>query len=238
MNILVTGGASGLGKSITLAFLQKKENKVYFTYSSSNESARIIEKEFSNAAAFCCNFKDETTVEKFIGQIDDMELDVLVNNAYVGEPIQSYFHRTNFKVFDEDFKFNVLPTIKITQKVLEGFKKRKSGKIITVLTSFLHGKRPLGSSSYTSMKAYLLELSKGWSHEYIKYGITSNTISPSFMLTSLNKMVDERIIESLKDSNPLGQLLSPKEVAEIIVSCCSYSKHFNSVDLIIDSSTI
>ena len=238
MNVLVTGGASGLGKAITLAYLRNKEHNVYFTYSKSNVSAKEIVAEFKNAFAYQCDYTDSASVKNFAQQIEELELDLLVNNAYVGNPIQSYFHRVPETVFAEEFKFNIIPTIQITQKVLEGFKRRRSGRIITVLTSFLHSKRPLGSSSYTSMKAYLFELAKGWSHEYIKYGITSNTISPSFMQTDLNNAVDGRVIKSLEDSNPLRTLLSPDEVADIIVSSSSYSKHFNGVDLIIDSNKV
>ena len=35
MNILVTGGSSGLGKSIVEKFCSNKKNKVYFTYNNS-----------------------------------------------------------------------------------------------------------------------------------------------------------------------------------------------------------
>jgi len=43
MNILITGGASGLGEAITKQLASISSNNVYFTYSKSADQARSIE---------------------------------------------------------------------------------------------------------------------------------------------------------------------------------------------------
>ena len=75
------------------------------------------------------------------------------------------------------------------------YKKKRKGKIITILTSFLLNSPPIGSSSYVANKAYLKSLTKSWANENIKFNVTSNTISPSFMQTNFTSDVDERIID-------------------------------------------
>ena len=66
----------------------------------------------------------------------------------------------------------------------------------------------------------------------------SNTISPFFMLSELDNGIDDRIIESLENSNPLRELLPVKAFADVIKSMCSYTNHVNGIDQIIDSNKI
>ena len=47
MNVLITGGASGLGAAITRILAADAANKIYFTYCSSSEAAKQLEEEFS-----------------------------------------------------------------------------------------------------------------------------------------------------------------------------------------------
>ena len=65
----------------------------------------------------------------------------------------------------------LIPTILITQSVLNDFRKKKKGKIITILTSFLLNTPPIGASTYVANKAYLGSLVKSWATENIKFNI-------------------------------------------------------------------
>jgi 3-oxoacyl-[acyl-carrier protein] reductase len=87
-------------------------------------------------------------------------------------------------------------------------------------------------------KVYLSELSRNWAHENIKYNIVSNTISPFFMLSELDNGLDDRIIESLENSNLLRELLPVKAFADVIKSMGSYTNHVNGFDQIIYSNKI
>ena len=63
MNILITGGASGLGEKITKNLLQNKNNTVYFTFNSSKENANKISSEYSNSKAINCDFNNLISVK-------------------------------------------------------------------------------------------------------------------------------------------------------------------------------
>jgi len=217
MNILITGGASGLGEAITRNFAKDSDNKVYFTFHASDEKAKAIENDFPNAAGLRCNFKNAEDVASLQSKLSELNLDVLINNAYSGEPIKTYFHKIDADVFATEFQDNLIPTIKITQAAIASFRKKKSGKIITVLTSFLLNTPPTGSAVYLANKAYLASLVKTWATENGKYNITSNSISPSFMLSGLTKDVDERVIEQMVESHPLKKLLTLQETADAVL---------------------
>ena len=49
MNILITGGASGLGEAIVRLLANDSKNTIFFTYSNSQLSAKKIELDFKNA---------------------------------------------------------------------------------------------------------------------------------------------------------------------------------------------
>ncbi|MNX50464.1 3-oxoacyl-[acyl-carrier-protein] reductase FabG [compost metagenome] len=237
MNILVTGGASGLGEAITRILARDSDNTVYFTYSNSAANAQKIEFEFSNTVSVKCDFKNSSEVQSLVNKIDDLKLDVLINNAYCGSPITTYFHKIPEDTFSSEFMFNIMPTILITQAVINSFRKKKKGKVITILTSFLLNTPPLGASSYVANKAYLGSLVKSWATENAKFNISSNAISPSFMQTNLTSDVDERIIEQIVNDHPLKKILTVEEVAESVLFLTNASSQINGVDIVLNAGT-
>jgi 3-oxoacyl-[acyl-carrier protein] reductase len=235
MNILITGGASGLGEAITRILAKDANNIVYFTYSNSEFNARKIESDFGNAYSIKCDFKDSESLKSLTSKIKILELDVLINNAFSGDFLKSHFQKILPNDFLTDFKNNLIPVIEITQEILNNFRKKKSGKIITVLSSALIDLPPIGSSVYVANKAYLEKLTKVWAAENVKYNITSNSISPSFMQTKLTSEVDERIIEQMLDNHPLKKLLTVEEVAETVLFLTNASSHINGIDIVMNS---
>jgi NAD(P)-dependent dehydrogenase (short-subunit alcohol dehydrogenase family) len=235
MNILITGGASGLGEAITRLLAKDKNNKVYFTYTNSKVNANKIEFEFDNAISIKCDFKDIESVKSLTNKIDQLNLDVLINNAFTGSFLKSHFHKILVDDFFMDFKHNILPNIEITQETIKNFRKKKSGKIITILTSALLDLPPIGSSVYVANKAYLKKLTEVWATENIKFNITSNSVSPSFMQTKLTSEFDERIVEQMKSDHPLKKLLTVEEVAETVLFLTYASKQINGLDIILNS---
>ncbi len=234
MNILITGGASGLGAAITRVLASDSANKIYFTYFRSSDKAKKLGSEFPNTQAICCNFLEEADLQALITQIDSMDLDVLINNALCGLT-QAHFHKQSPDTFTNSYKSNVLPTLLITQKAILKFRKKKFGKIITILTSYLL-KPPIGMSEYIANKAYLASMSKSWAIENAKFNISSNCVSPSMLRTDLTKDIDERIIDELIKKHPLKKLLAPEEVASEVLALVNSSQHINGTNRIINAA--
>jgi len=236
MNILVTGGASGLGEAITRKLASVNLHKVNFTYNDSIENARKIENEFSNAKGFACDFKDPKKLSNLVGMMQNMDLDVLINNAITGM-IKKRFHEIKTLEFINGFQHNVMPIITITQQAIVIFRRKKFGKIINILTSALINKPPVGWSEYVASRAYLASLSKSWAVENANFNITSNSISPSLMRTGLVSDIDERVIEDIISKSPLKRLLKLEEVAEAASFLVNAYQHINGINLVINSAS-
>jgi len=235
MKILITGGASGLGESITRTLAKDANNTVYFTFSKAVAKAQQLTAELKNTVAIACDFADENTVKTLAEKITELDLDVIIHNAYSGDYLKTHFHKIEADDFLTDFSINVMPVVTLTQAVIHTFRKKKSGKIITVLTSALVDAPPVGSAVYTSNKAYLAKLTQVWANENARFNITSNSVSPSFMETAMTSSTDERVKEQMIESNPAKRLLTTEEVAEAIRFLVNDATQINGQDFVINA---
>lgn len=234
MNILITGGTGGLGSEIVKILAQNTSNRVFFTYSKSLDKALSLCELNTNTESFHCDFSNPNSVEDFIDKISTIEIDVLINNAAIGFDKQ-YFHKLDHNVFLQSYQQNIIPTIQITQAFLVKARKRKFGKIINIISSANVNTPPIGWSEYVANKAYLQSLSNSWATENIRFNVTSNSISPSFMLTDLTSNTDSRIVEQMLENHPLKRILSPVEVAEAVLFYSKCSQQINGTNLVINA---
>lgn len=239
MNILITGGTSGLGKA-AVELLIKDGHKVFFSYLATEEFttvAKDMEATYDNVKAVPLNFCEPESVDCFCNQLKGWDIEVLVNCTYVGKPQNTYFHKTIPEDFVKSFEHNIIPTVKITQAVIEVMKKKKFGKIINIITEAVMGLPPMGYTLYACNKAYLMKLSDVINKEYTRYNITCNCILPAYMQTNF-AIVDERILEQMQQEHPLKKLLTVDEVAQTIKFFVDASQQVNGVKLPINAGTL
>jgi NAD(P)-dependent dehydrogenase (short-subunit alcohol dehydrogenase family) len=232
MNILITGGSSGLGESLVRKLFS--QHQVYFTYAKSTEKALKLESDCPGAKAFSCDFTRSESVQDFIQHMESFDLDILINNAYVGME-KNQFSKISIDHLQLSFNQNIVPALIITQEALKSFRKKRFGKIINVLSSAMLGKPSVGWSEYIANKAYLMAMSRSWASENSRYNITSNSISPGFMKTAFTQDTDERVIEQMVMNNPLGRLLTPEEVTDAFIFLIQCSQQVNGINLSLDN---
>lgn len=237
MNILVTGGTGGVGHATVERLAQDAENHVWFTYRSSEDKAREMTDRHANTTAFRCDQTKAEDVERLCKAIAGWNLDALVNNAWTGTPEGVRFSKTDTASLAQSFAWNVMPIMAVTQAATTSFRKKKDGRIVTVLTTALVGVPPLGYGRYGAEKAYVAQMARTWAREYVKMGIVSNCVSPDFMQTAFTADTDSRIVEQMTEGHPLRQLLKPEQVAEVIAGLLHAPKHVNGVNIPINAGT-
>lgn len=235
MNILITGGASGLGKSITETLAASyPDAKVFFTYNSSEEAAESIEKSLKNTIALKLNFKEKQSIDELADKIASLNIDVLIHNALTGLRL-NHFHKVDSEEFLRDFEENIYPVLKITRSFIKISRVRKSGKIITILSSAVSGIPVTGLSGYIAEKKYILSMSKSWASENVQFNIQSNCISPGFMDTPLNNKIDLKTKEQLILAHPLKKLLTTGEVADVVKFLVSASSNLSGQNIFLNN---
>lgn len=235
MNFLITGGASGLGNTITRVIATAFPNaNVYFTYYASEQKAKELMSISDKVKGIQCDFTSNNDVAAICKLISDTDIDVLVNNALTGLQ-KNYFHKTPMSALTAGFTTDILPVLQITQAFLLQARKKKFGKIITILTAGLLNTPPIGWSVYLANKAYLQAMHRSWATENIAFNITSNCVSPDFMLTPLHSETDERVIENMIAQHPLKKLLTTDEVAQTVLYICNASQQLNGQNIILNA---
>ncbi|MBR0264053.1 MAG: SDR family oxidoreductase [Prevotella sp.] len=235
MNIIITGGSSGLGKALLEVCAASAEDQVMFTYCRHEDEAQALAGRFANVRAVQVDFSDEASVKSFAEMIAAEPVDVLVNNAYAGSPQGVHFHKTDPDDYAKAFETNVMPVIRITQACVAGMRKRKFGKIINIITSYVMDVPPTGFSVYTATKAYIRQMSKSWSKELGRFNITSNCILPDYMQTSFGQVEDFQL-DQMKNAHPLKELLKPEEVAQVAYHLIQSSQQLNGVEIPVNAA--
>jgi NAD(P)-dependent dehydrogenase (short-subunit alcohol dehydrogenase family) len=236
MNFLVTGGASGLGYAITKALAtQYPAGKIYFTYFSSTGNKQQLETDHKNTSGIKCNFIEPGDIDMLVAFIQSNAIDILVNNAVTGLEKQ-YAHKITAGQVAASFNADVLSVIQITNAFINTARKRKSGKIITILSAAIVNMPATGWAMYIANKNYLLSMHRSWAMENKIFNISSNCISPDFMATPLNAAEDERTVESLVAKHPLKKLLTVEEVAETVLFLCTASQQLNGQNIILNAA--
>jgi len=178
--VLVTGGSSGIGKSICL-YLHEKG---YTVYGTSRNPAR-----YANEVPFkliALDVLDEKTITPALKTIIDTEgkLDVLINNAGIGM-LGSIEDSTADEVKDV-FETNVYGILRTCQAVLPHMRERKAGLIINV--SSIAGYMGLPYRGiYSATKASVHMITEAMRIELKPYGVKACVVDPGDFATNISE---------------------------------------------------
>lgn len=206
LNVLITGGSSGIGLAISEAFLLKGANVINWDLQESEETQSLSQTYSNRYTCLSIDITDENSIYKGLNQVPET-LDVLVNNA--GIIIKSQLEDIQTDDWDRIYEINVKGTMLVTKKVIPKIRKSKRGRIINL--SSMTSKIGLETYSlYSSTKAAVANLTKVWALELAPNEITVNALCPGWVDTPMKGKLIEGIAK-------LHHLL-PEEAESIILS--------------------
>jgi 3-oxoacyl-[acyl-carrier protein] reductase len=220
---IITGGSRGIGKGIALVFAQHGAN-VAFTYSSSVESAKSLEKELSNygvkVKSYKSNAADHKESQDLVENVlsDFGSIDVLVNNAGITK--DNLLMRMGEEDFDKVIEVNLKSVFNMTKAVQRTMLKQRKGSIIN-MSSVVGVKGNAGQSNYAASKAGIIGFSKSVALELGSRNIRSNVIAPGFIETEMTAKLDEKTVDVWRNSIPLKRGGSPEDIANACVFLAS-----------------
>lgn len=219
--ILITGGCSGIGKTLVDFFKEKKYSIAVFdknlclpnNFNSENEEDIIyIQTDVSIDDSVADSFKQLFSKNFFP--------DVLINNAGIihNEPLINFLKKDNRihsrnswkKVLETDLDSVFYVTSRAVDSMLQ---RRQKGVVISISSICANGN--IGQSAYSAAKAGVNALTKTWAKEMAPLGIRFASIAPGFLSTeSTSKSLNEKQIDNLKRIIPLKNLGDPISVAQ------------------------
>ncbi len=220
---LVTGGASGIGRYISLE-LAKQGATVIVNYNTSKDKAQTLITEIETlggkADAFQANVAVFDEAKKLIDNIIERygKLDIVVNNAGITD--DQLILRMREDQFDRVIDTNLKGVWNICKHAAKPLLKSEAGRIINISSvSGILGNA--GQSNYSAAKAGVIGLTKALAREFAARHVTVNAIAPGFIETDMTKKLPEEAVKAWADQIPLKRFGSPSDVAHAVVFLAS-----------------
>ena len=178
-NIIVTGGGTGLGKSMATRFAELGANLVITSRREGviSEAAKELQKNGGKVVAIPCDVRDPEQVEAMVEQtVKELgSVDILLNNA-AGNFI-SPTENLSPNAFKTVIDIVLNGTFHCTQAAGKVMRKNKSGIILNIVTTYAWT-----GSGYVvpsaCAKAGVLAMTRSLAVEWAKYGIRTVAIAP------------------------------------------------------------
>src|ERR1041384_2462583 len=179
--LLVTGASRGLGRTLTLAFLEAGARQVFAGARKESDLARLASDRITPIKLDVTS-RDDVNATKQLGAID-----ILINNAGVasyGNPVAM-----NFDDATREMDVNYFGALRMTRALAPQMLERGEGMIVNIATAFAKVNLPL-VGTYCASKAALLSLGQAL-RAYLKdKGVHVMTVMPTTIDTDMAKGAD------------------------------------------------
>jgi glucose 1-dehydrogenase len=217
---IVTGGNSGIGKSIVIE-LAKQGANVVIDYLIGNQGLDALEKEIvsfgDQALGVQADVSKVSEIQKIINAAVKQfgRVDVMVNNA--GVETRTGILDTTEAQYEKVLEVNLKSAFFGTQAAAKQMIKQGSGGRIINITS-VHEDWPMpGNIAYCLSKGGMRMLTRTAGVELAKYNILVVGIGPGAVATPINlkTMKDPLLMKKLDTAIPLGRMADPGEIAKV-----------------------
>ena len=222
-NVIVTGGANGIGKTLIEKLV--KENVNVSVFDIDLDALEQLRKEFPEVYCKVCDVSNFKRVESAVNEIYQKfnSIDVLVNNAgfIYNSLLISYgkggLIKHDIKMWDKVIRTNLYSVFYMTSNVVEKMiLKRTRGLIINVSSISAGGN--IGQTAYSAAKAGVGVLTYLWSKELSSFKIRVAGIAPGFTKTGTTmQSMNESMINEWIKKTPAKRFGEPSEIANGIL---------------------
>ena len=185
--VLITGGASGIGKIMGREVLKHRGKLVIWDVDKLNLQETLDEfKELGQVYGYTIDITNTVWVKEMARQVEDEigGIDILINNA--GIVYGGYFHENSSEKIEKTMKVNAIAPMQLALTFLPGMMKRKQGHICNITSS-------AGLVSNPKMAVYAGSkwAATGWSDslrlemKQLKTGVGVTTVTPYYINTGM-----------------------------------------------------
>jgi len=242
-NVIVTGGANGIGKCLVERLIAEDGNVGVFDIDA--EALNSLGADYSRIYCKNCDVSDSQQVEESVDEFyqEFKEINILVNNAGLiyssllislgkGGLVKHDVDMWN-KVLATDLSSVFYMTVNVIEKMILN---RTKGVIVNVSSVAASGN--VGQTAYSAAKAGVSSLTMAWAKELSLFGIRVAGIAPGYTGTDATiRSVSENVLDDWVKKTPSRRLGEPSEIAEGILFII-HNDFFNGKILELDGGLI
>ena len=185
--VLITGGAKGIGLATAKRILNEGANVIIWDFKEDDllQTVRDLKEQGHNVFSQICDVTNKEQVYQNAAIIKEKfgSIDVLINNA--GINIRGPIDELSFEDFQQVMDVNVNGVWRMARAVVPHMKKVGYGRIVNLASTLglvgLSNRTP-----YTSSKGAVAQMTRALGLELAEFGITCNAICPGPFLTPMN----------------------------------------------------
>ncbi len=235
-SVIVTGGASNIGRAISLGFAAEGAN-ITIGELDTEQGARVVEAALGAGAGDVQLLRTDVTdlgeVEAMVGAARDRfgTVDVLVNN--VGWDERMFFTQTTPEFWQKIIAVNYLGVLNGTRAVLDTMIENRRGAIVSISSDASRQGEPR-EAVYGGMKAAINAFMKTIAKENGRYNIRCNAVCPGVtvpetdaevgaasMWADRQAMFTEEQFAKIAKALPLKKLGRPRDIANAVLFLAS-----------------
>lgn len=219
--VVVTGGAGGIGESISRAFAAQGARVGVLDIDRARGDA--LQSDLGDGALFVpCDVTDIPALQAAIAAVRDRfgPVDVLINNAAHDERHDTLSVTEAY--WDNRMAVNLKHQFFAAQAVLPDMKATGKGAIVNLGScSWVIGQG--GMAAYTASKSAVLGLTRSLARDFGEFGVRVNAVAPGWIMTErqLALWVTPETEKSIYENQCLKRRLVPDDVARVVVFMCS-----------------
>jgi 3-oxoacyl-[acyl-carrier protein] reductase len=239
---LVTGGATGIGRSAVLALAQAGYD-IAINYATSAQAAQQLAQEAKQAGAATllvpCDVSDDAAVRQMLAAVGESfgHLDALVNNAGTTAKWKvKDLESLDMAEWDRTFAVNVRGTFQVTRAAVPLLEKGRNPSIVNVasIVGLRPGPQPL---PYAASKAAVVNLTKtlAWN---LGPKIRVNAVAPGWMEGDwMQRMLGDKyedLMGKRAKQTPLRRCVTAEDVAETMLNLLQSNRFVTGEVVVID----
>jgi len=219
MHVIVTGGASGIGRATALLLAQQGASVVVGDVDREGGQAVVAEASAQglSLAYIPLDLTSADSAREFVRQAAAARgrIDGLVNAA--GWDRVEPFMENDPRLWEKLIGINLLGPIRLTRHVLDHMVEAKSGRIVNI-SSDAGRVGSMGETVYSACKGGVIAFTKALAREMARYQINVNCVCPGPTDTPLLHAQTSdwavRIRDGMTRAVPFRRLADPKEIAD------------------------
>ena len=221
--VIVTGAATGIGRSTALRFAREGARVAAWDVNADGAPALLADLTGAGGEALFreVDVSDRASVEEAADEVIACwgAIHVLINNAGIlrdGMLVKCKEGVPPVLMSDEQFDAVIAVNLKgvfVCTRAVAPFMISGGGGVILNASSVVGLYGNFGQTNYVAAKSGVIGMTKVWARELGRHGIRVNAVAPGIIATGMIQQMPEKVLDRMRAGTPLGRLGQPEDIA-------------------------